>query len=93
MSESHFQAKIISFYEKNGYFVIKLSKTNRNGIPDLVCLKPNETALFIEVKARRGVLSALQLYRHSQLTSLGFTVLVLREGAVDKESFEHLTNL
>ena len=77
MTESKIQKKIIERYEKDGYYVLKLTTTNKNGIPDLVCLKPNEV-IFIEVKRPKvGVLSKLQKYRIEELEELGFKALVL----------------
>ena len=79
MTEQQIQSKIIKRYEKEGYFVIKLIKTNKNGIPDLLCLKSNETPLFIEVKKVGGVLSELQKYRIKELNELNFKAIVLYE--------------
>ena len=67
MTEQQIQSKIIKRYEKEGYFVIKLININKNGIPDLLCLKQNETPLFIQVKKVGGVLSELQKYRIKEL--------------------------
>ena len=50
---------------------IKLIKTNKNGIPDLMCLKDGVT-MFIEVKRPNGKLSELQKIRIKQLQDLGF---------------------
>lgn len=79
MTEQQIQSKIIKRYEKYGYFVIKLIKTNKNGIPDLLCLKSNELPFFIEVKKTGGVLSELQKYRIKELTDLNFKAIVLYE--------------
>ena len=35
MTESKYQNKIIKDFESRGWFVLKLIKTNKNGIPDL----------------------------------------------------------
>jgi Holliday junction resolvase len=48
-----------------------LIKTNKNGIPDLMCLKDGVT-MFIEVKRPNGKLSELQKIRIKQLRDLGF---------------------
>ena len=47
---SKLQTKTIKEYEANGWYVINLIKTNKNGIPDLLCLKENCKPLFIEIK-------------------------------------------
>ena len=75
--ESTYQRKVIARYEKLGYYVIKLIRTNKNGIPDLLCLKPNEV-LFVEVKGRKTILSPLQKFRIEELQSLGFPVTLDR---------------
>ena len=46
MKESQYQKKISDKLEKEGYYVIKLIKTNKNGIPDLIAIKENNTILW-----------------------------------------------
>ena len=77
MLESPYQRKIIARYEKMGYYVIKMAKTNKNGIPDLIALKPNHV-IFIEVKGAKTTHSPLQKFRKRELEALGFTVEVER---------------
>ena len=74
MSEGQVQSKKIKELEEQGYYVIKLMKTNKNGIPDLIALKENETPYFIEVKTKKGKVSPLQAYRIEELKKLGFKV-------------------
>lgn len=64
--ESVVQTKIIKRLESAGWYVIKLIKTNKNGIPDLLAVKAGRT-VFIEVKAIDGRVSPLQDYRMSEL--------------------------
>ena len=73
--ESAIQKKIIKQLEKQGYFVLKLIKCNKNGYPDLIALKENET-IFIEVKRPDGVLSELQKVRIKELRSRGINVKI-----------------
>lgn len=61
--------------QDEGWYVIKLITTNRNGIPDLLCVKDNDVK-FIEVKAKNGKLSPLQDYRINELKSYGIKVEV-----------------
>lgn len=75
MSESKYQAKLIKQYEADGWYVIKLITTNRNGIPDLILIKPKEVRL-VEVKASNGKISELQKYRIKELENLGFNVSI-----------------
>lgn len=78
MSEQKYQSKLIKQLEADGYYVLKLIKTNKNGIPDLLALKPNESK-FIEVKGEKGVVSALQKYRIKELSDLGFNATISYE--------------
>ena len=73
MTEQQIQNRLIKVYEGKGYFVLKLSKTNKNGIPDLLAI-PNARDLnkghrvtFIEVKDEDGTLEPLQEFRIREL--------------------------
>jgi transketolase len=78
MTEQQYQTKIIKEYEAKGWYVLKLIRTNKVGIPDLLCLKDKEKPLFIEVKAINGVLSKLQEFRIDELNSFNFDAVVLK---------------
>lgn len=67
MKESQIQSKKIKELEAQGYYVIKLIKTNKNGIPDLIAIPKKSDVLFVEVKAPTGKLSALQDWRIKEL--------------------------
>jgi len=75
MASKH-QTKTIKQYEKDGYFVINLIRTNKNGIPDLLCLKDGEVPLFVECKEKTDTLKPLQKYRIEELIKLGFEAIV-----------------
>jgi len=75
MTEQQIQNKIIKKLELSGYFVLKLIKCNKNGYPDLIAVKENET-IFIEVKKSKGVLSELQKVRIKELRSRNIKVKV-----------------
>ena len=77
MTEQKIQAKRIKQLEAEGYFVIKLISTNKNGIPDLLALKVG-SILFSEIKTPTGVLSELQKYRLKELKKYGFETEVYR---------------
>jgi len=51
--------------------VIKLIKTNKNGIPDLLAIPPDSDVVFSEVKKPKGKLSELQKYRLKELQKYG----------------------
>jgi len=71
MKEQQIQAKRIKQLEAEGYYVLKLIKTNKNGIPDLIAIKEGEI-LFSEIKTANGKLSEIQKYRMKELESYGF---------------------
>lgn len=78
MKESQIQNKKIKQLEEDGYFVVKLVLTNKNGMPDLLALK-NGKALFLEVKKKDGKLTKLQEYRIKEIKNKGFDTEVYRE--------------
>ena len=73
MTEQQIQVKRIKELEEQGYYVIKLIKTNKNGIPDLIAIPPNSNVIFSEVKRPEGKLSKLQEYRLKELKDYGRT--------------------
>lgn len=82
MLEQKIQSKIIKKLELNGWYVVKLIKTSKNGIMDLMALR-NGITIFIEVKQPNGVLSEIQKYRIKELTSQGFECKVWTDYEVD----------
>tara|TARA_R100001244_G_scaffold13909_1_gene15568 strand:+ start:962 stop:1207 length:246 start_codon:yes stop_codon:yes gene_type:complete len=72
MTEQQIQKKRINELEAEGYYVIKLVKTNKNGIPDIIALPPGSEVLFSEIKKPEGRLSILQEYRLKELNEYGF---------------------
>ena len=78
MTEQQIQAKRIKQLEAEGYYVLKLVKTNKNGIPDILAIPPNSNVIFSEVKTPKGKVSELQKYRLKELEEYGFTTEVFR---------------
>ncbi len=78
MTEQQIQSKRIKQLESEGYYVLKLIKTNKNGIPDLVAIPPDCGVLFSEVKKPTGKLSRLQEYRLKELNQYGIRTEVYR---------------
>ena len=78
MTEQQIQSKRIKELESQGYYVIKLVKTNKNGIPDIIAIPPNSDVLFSEIKRPNGKVSALQEYRLKELKRYGFRVEVYK---------------
>lgn len=78
MKEQQIQAKRIKQLEAEGYYVIKLIKTNKNGIPDIVAIPPDCGVIFSEVKTQKGKLSPIQEYRLKELKKHGVETEVYR---------------
>jgi Holliday junction resolvase-like predicted endonuclease len=78
MKEQQIQSKRIKELEAEGYYVIKLINTNKNGIPDLIAIPPNSDVLFVEVKKSDGKVSKLQEFRHKELEKHGIKVEVFK---------------
>ena len=82
ISEQKIQTKIINRLTKEGWLCVKLIKTSKNGIPDVMALKDGNT-MFIEVKKPNGRLSELQKIRIKQLQDLGFNCKIWTDYDVD----------
>jgi Holliday junction resolvase len=78
MTEQQIQSKLIKELEAQGYYVIKLIKTNKNGIPDILAIPRDSDARFFEVKTSIGKVSKLQEYRHKEIRDHGIYVEVYR---------------
>lgn len=80
MTEQQIQSKRIQELEEQGYYVIKLLKTNKNGIPDLIAIPQNSNVLFSEIKKKTGKVSALQKFRIKELEKHGIKTEIYRGG-------------
>ncbi len=78
MTEQQIQSKRIKELESIGYYVVKLIKTNKNGIPDLIAIPPDSDVLFVEVKTPKGKTSKLQEYRLEELKKHGVRTEIYR---------------
>lgn len=74
MLESKLQSKMIQLAEANGWYVLKLMKTNKNGIPDLYLYRAGRT-VFVEVKREGAKPRPLQEYRMKELRAIGVEAL------------------
>lgn len=70
MREQDYQRKIIERLEADGYYCIKLIRTNKNGIPDVIGLK-NGDFVAVECKTPTGKVSKLQEFRLDELKQHG----------------------
>ena len=78
MTEQQIQSKRIKELESQGYYVIKLIKTNKNGIPDLLAIPKDTNVLFSEIKNSKGRVSKLQEYRIKELKEYGFSTEIYK---------------
>ena len=78
MTEQQIQTKKMKELEALGYYVIKLIKTNKNGIPDIIAIHPTHGVEFYEIKTKKGKVSQLQEYRLKELRNYGVTAEVYR---------------
>ena len=78
MTEQEIQRKRIKQLDEEGYYVIKLIKTNKNGIPDVLAIPPNSNVIFSEIKTKKGKVSKLQEYRLKELKKHGVKTEVYR---------------
>jgi hypothetical protein len=74
-----FQTKIIKQYESDGWIVLKTIRLNKNGYPDLLCMKLGEVDTWIEIKEGTDTLKPLQKIRIDELISLGKNAFCLHD--------------
>lgn len=74
MTEAQIQRRLIIDLERAGWYVVKLIKTTKNGIPDLICHKDGRT-VYIEVKRPGQKPRPLQSYRHKELADHGILTI------------------
>jgi len=82
MTEQQIQSQRIKQLEAEGYYVLKLIKTNKNGIPDLLAIPPNCEVLFSEVKKPNGKVSKLQEFRLKELEKHGCKTEIYKGGGI-----------
>ena len=80
MLESKIQTALIKDLESRGYYVIKLSVTNKNGIPDILALPPGCGAEFYEVKQKGKQPKPIQKFRMNEIKRGGFGKTFVHDG-------------
>lgn len=78
--EAKFQARLITFWEGLGWTVVRLLRTSKGGMPDVLLLHPARPTRFVEVKRAGERPRPVQEYRHQELRRLGFDVRVVSAG-------------
>jgi Holliday junction resolvase len=77
MTEQQIQSKVIKKLENNGWYVIKLIRTTKVGIPDLMAIKDGVVKFFEVKRPKVGVVSEIQKYRIKQLNEHGIEAMVI----------------
>lgn len=79
MLESGIQRVIINNLEKEGFYVVKLITTTKNGIPDTLAFKKvkrKTNCFMVEVKQPGEESSSLQKFRHNEMNMFGMQTFV-----------------
>lgn len=77
MLEQQIQSKIIKRLESQGWYVIKIIKCSKNGIPDLVAIKDGVVKFFEVKRPQIGIVSEIQKYRIKELQEHGIEATVI----------------
>ena len=85
-TERQIQVKCIELLKKRGGFAVKVDSTSSRGWPDLLCVLPNGTILFVELKTKTGKTSKLQDYMINKLKRNKANVYIIRS----VEAFDRL---
>ena len=75
MSEQKIQTTIVKWLESHGWLTVKTIVMSKAGFPDIIAMKDGRN-VWIEVKAKNGVVSKLQEIRIKQLIASGATAFV-----------------
>ena len=74
MLEKSVEQKLTKAVKDKGGLALKFVSPNFNGVPDRLVLLPYGKMAFVELKAPKKKMRALQIKRKRQLESLGFSV-------------------
>ena len=95
MLESKIQSSITLYLKNQGCLTVKNMTMSLNGWPDITVIPPNGEIYYIEVKAEKGRLSRIQMYRIAQLREHNVTVYIvnslkqLKEELNDRSGTKH----
>lgn len=76
-SEKIIERKLVELVKAKGGLCLKLLSSQFIGLPDRLCLFPNERAVFVELKTTGQKPRKIQLLIHDRLRALGFRVEVI----------------
>lgn len=74
MREKEIEQKLVTEVKHKGGLALKFVSPNFNGVPDRLVLLPYGKIAFVEVKAPKKKMRAMQIKRKRQLEELGFSV-------------------
>ena len=75
--EKNIENALVREVKKEGGLCLKFPPIFFKGFPDRIVLLSGARIYFVELKAKKGVVSAIQASVHKRLRSLGFAVYVL----------------
>lgn len=76
-SEKKLERDLVNRIKKIGGMCIKLTSQHMSGLPDRLCLFPNGTAVFVEMKTTGQKPRKIQQLVHSRIRSLSFKVVII----------------
>jgi hypothetical protein len=77
MREKEVEAYLVKRMKEIGGVAYKFTSPARRGVPDRLCLFPNQRMMFVELKRPGGSTTKLQDYEHERITYLGQRVDVI----------------
>ena len=86
MREKDIETWLKAGVEKLGGLFLKFISLGNDGVPDRIAIFPDGRIVFVELKTRRGRLSAVQEYQIDRLIGLHQQVCVVY-GQADAEAF------
>ena len=76
-SEKDIERRLVQKVKAMGGMCIKLLCDQLIGLPDRLCLFPNQKAIFVELKTTGKKPRHIQKFMHNKLRALGFRVEVI----------------
>ena len=76
-SEKIIERKLVQAVKANKGMYIKLLSDQLSGLPDRLCLFPNQKIVFVELKTTSQKPKRIQCFIHKKLKKLGFRVEII----------------
>lgn len=76
-SEKTIERKLVEAVKNKGGLCLKLLSDYFTGLPDRLCLFPDQKAIFVELKSTGEKPRKIQVLVHNKLRALGFRVEVV----------------